>query len=181
MKEYVDIYDVSGSRTGAVKARGDSLEAGEYIRVVHACIFNVRQEMLIQQRSPRKKLYGGRWDLSAGGHVKSGESSREAVLRELSEELGLSLTGKTAADGGDAGETEELRFAFTEPFGHVLDDMYILKVRSLDIDGLRIQKEEISRIRWAREEEIFRMAEEGTFVDYTKECLEKIFLYAEKK
>lgn len=45
----------------------------------------------LQRRSPEKRLYPGRWDVSASGHVKAGESREAAALRELREELSVRL------------------------------------------------------------------------------------------
>lgn len=45
--------------------------------------------VLLQQRSKRDLWHPGLWTLSSTGHVRSGESYRDAAAREFYEELGL--------------------------------------------------------------------------------------------
>ncbi len=58
-------------------------------RVVHVLVFNSKDELLLQKRSMKKDVAPGRWDTSVGGHVDSGETIEEALLRETEEELGI--------------------------------------------------------------------------------------------
>jgi mutator protein MutT len=44
--------------------------------------------ILLGQRSPERRFYPGVWDVF-GGHVEAGESKKQALLRELQEELGI--------------------------------------------------------------------------------------------
>nr|WP_086938440.1 8-oxo-dGTP diphosphatase MutT [Thaumasiovibrio occultus] len=50
-----------------------------------------RSQIFITQRA-QKAHKGGFWEF-AGGKVEDGESAKEAVVRELSEEVGISVTG----------------------------------------------------------------------------------------
>lgn len=54
----------------------------------------------LQRRSFEKKSNPGRYDISAGGHVESGESVINAMLREIREETGLSLEADDIAEIG---------------------------------------------------------------------------------
>lgn len=58
-------------------------------RVVHVLVFNSKGELLLQKRSMNKDVAPGKWDTSVGGHVSSGETLDEAVIREMEEELGI--------------------------------------------------------------------------------------------
>ena len=57
--------------------------------VVHILVFNAKGELLLQKRSMDKDVAPGRWDTSVGGHVNSGETVADAVMRETEEELGI--------------------------------------------------------------------------------------------
>lgn len=58
-------------------------------RSVMVLVYDLRGKVFLQKRSPAKTIYPGRWDLSATGHVRAGESSEDAALRELDEKLGI--------------------------------------------------------------------------------------------
>jgi isopentenyl-diphosphate delta-isomerase len=47
-------------------------------------------EILIQHRSPSKRIFPDRYDCSAAFHVTFGETYEQAAVRELSEETGVS-------------------------------------------------------------------------------------------
>ena len=162
--ELVDVYDKEKRSTGKRVARGAALLAGEYFLVSHLCLFNRRGELLIQQRSPARAHYPGRWDVSAGGFVRSGENSAEAVIRETREELGLRIS------------PHELRFILCQPFSCVLDDFFFLRC-GLKPSGLRLQPEELSGVSFARAETVLEMIRNGQFVDYEAGMMRKIFAF----
>ncbi len=57
--------------------------------VVHLHLFNKNGELFLQKRASTKDLLPGYWDTSVGGHVSPGESSEQALKREVLEEIGL--------------------------------------------------------------------------------------------
>ena len=63
------------------------------IEVVAAVIRNSEGKVLIAQR-PSNKHQGGKWEFP-GGKVEKGESRRSALVRELSEELGIDIGHST--------------------------------------------------------------------------------------
>jgi len=58
-------------------------------RSVLVLLYDAHGRLYLQKRSARKALYPGRLDLSASGHVRSGEAREDAALRELREDLGI--------------------------------------------------------------------------------------------
>jgi isopentenyldiphosphate isomerase len=58
-------------------------------RVAHVLVFNRDGALLLQKRSRHKDIQPGRWDTSVGGHLAPGEDYRQAALREMTEELGV--------------------------------------------------------------------------------------------
>lgn len=163
--EIIDVYDKNGNKLGRTAARGTAPGEGEYYLVVHVCVMNSRGEMLLQQRQITKDRYPGCWDVSAGGFARSGESSIEATLRELREELGVNV------------DASALRFVIREPFLYVLDDFYICRA-DLDVSALVLQPEEVMGAKWAGEEEVLAMRASGELVDYDERLLHDIFAAA---
>jgi isopentenyl-diphosphate delta-isomerase len=58
-------------------------------RAFSILIFNDRNELLLQQRSLQKRLWGGFWANSCCSHPRKGESMDQAVSRRLRQELGM--------------------------------------------------------------------------------------------
>lgn len=62
-----------------------------WVRVVNAFVVNHQGQLWIPRRSAHKRMFPLCLDMSVGGHVESGESYEEAIVREAREELGLDL------------------------------------------------------------------------------------------
>ena len=165
--ESVDVYNGKRERTGRVIGRNDPVESGEWLLVVHVCLFNSKGEMLIQKRQDTKDRYPGCWDVSAGGFVRSDEESIDCVQRELYEEIGLKV------------DRSALKFILTEPFSYVLDDFY-LAFGDYAVEDMRLQAEEVSEAKWAGRQEIMEMLRSGSFVNYDMGLMERIFALAEE-
>lgn len=61
--------------------------------VIHLHLFNSQGKLYLQRRPLWKDVQPGKWDTATGGHVGYGESISNALMREVSEELGI--TGYT--------------------------------------------------------------------------------------
>ena len=96
MSELWDIYDSNKQITGRLAERDTyKFQKGEYYLIVVAAIINSRKEILITQRAETKKAAPLKWELTGGG-VRAGETSLQAILREISEEIGLTFKEKDA-------------------------------------------------------------------------------------
>ncbi|WP_320169777.1 NUDIX domain-containing protein [Maridesulfovibrio sp.] len=62
-------------------------------RSVIVLVYDADEKLYLQKRSASKRLYAGRWDVSAAGHVYAGEARFDAALRELKNELGITTGG----------------------------------------------------------------------------------------
>ena len=90
--ELWDIYDADKKPTGRTMKRNDwCLKDGEYHLTVLGVIKRTDGRFLITKRVMTKNWAPGWWEVS-GGAAMAGEESREAVLREVKEETGLTLT-----------------------------------------------------------------------------------------
>ncbi len=86
--EYVEVVD-SKNRPLMVLTRAEAHRQGLFHRSVLVLVYDSGNRLLIQKRHHLKKIYPGRWDLSATGHVLAGESAVDAAYRELEEEVGI--------------------------------------------------------------------------------------------
>ena len=95
--EYWDIYDAEKRPTGRTMKRNDwCLKDGEYHLTVLGVVARPDGTYLITKRVMTKAWAPGWWEVS-GGAAQAGESSEEAVCREVREETGLDISN---AEGG---------------------------------------------------------------------------------
>ena len=89
-EELLDVVDQNNRLTGETVSKKTAHETGVCHRTVHTWLVNKREEMLLQLHSHNKDSFPDYWDISAAGHVQSGETYLQAAVRELKEELGVS-------------------------------------------------------------------------------------------
>ena len=85
--ELWDIYDAQKQKTGRTMKRNDwCLKEGEYHLTVLGVIARPDGKFLITQRVMTKSWAPGWWEVSGGAAI-AGETSKEAVVREIKEEI----------------------------------------------------------------------------------------------
>ncbi len=94
MAELWDMYNQERKKTGHLHERGTPILQGFYHLVVSIWIVNSQGQYLMSQRHPSKP-YPEYWECT-GGSVIAGENSLQGAIREVKEELGLSLDADTA-------------------------------------------------------------------------------------
>lgn len=92
MRERWDLYDAEDKPTGEVILRGERIPKGRYHRVVEAWLRTKDGHFILQKRSKKKKNFPGFWSCTACGSVQQGEEPEEAMIREMVEEMGITLS-----------------------------------------------------------------------------------------
>ena len=161
--ELWDIYDENRVRKPGVMQRGDAFREGDYHLVVHVCVFNEKNEMLIQKRQPFKSGFSGLWDVTVGGSAVMGDTSRSAAERELFEEVGIRI------------DLSDVRPHLTVNYDHGFDDFYLVEKNDIDLASLKLQYEEVEAVKWASEAEIIDMMRAGTFIPYYESLIRLFF------
>lgn len=160
--ELWDVYNRDKTKSGKTMVRGEKFEKGAYHLVVHACIFNSKGEMLIQQRQPFKPGWSNMWDITVGGSAVFGETSQTAIERELLEEIGLKIS------------LQNVQPHLTINFDVGFDDVYLIE-KDINIDDLVLQYEEVQQVKWATSGEIFKKIDDGVFIPYYKSLIQLFF------
>ena len=138
-KEYLDILDENGDKTGKIKLRNEVHHDGDWHKAVHIWIINNNGEILLQRRCASKDSYPNMLDISSAGHLQAGDDSLTGAVREIKEELNLDIS------------PNELQFITTlkrksnKSINNEFDDLYILRINK-KIEEMQFQKEEISEI-----------------------------------
>ena len=85
--EFNDIYDKDRHLTGRLHRRGERWRKGEYGLVVCVWVHDGKGNLLLTRRA-KGKTFAGTWENSGGG-AQAGETSLQAIARELFEETGI--------------------------------------------------------------------------------------------
>ena len=144
--EYFDLYTADRKPLGRSIQRGVQVPRGEYHIVVQIMTVNRKGEILPTQRVP-EKTSGGKWECS-GGCAISGETSREAAVRELREETGLRVS------------TEDITLEWTLTTDSMLRDFYIV-TKDARLESLMLQATEVCAAKWVTFERLEEMVHTG--------------------
>ena len=118
-----------------VKTRGEIHALGLMHRSVHILVFNKKDDLFIQKRSMSKDNQPGLWDSSAAGHVDSGEDYHGCAIRELEEELGITVT-------------TPLEQLFRIQASTITDMEHCIVYRTISEGPFELQPEEIDEGAW---------------------------------
>ena len=166
--EIWNIYDKNRQKTNRTMVRGTPFQKGDYITVIHGCIFNSKNEMLIQQRQSTKSGWPNMWDVTVGGSAIENETSADAFIRELYEELGIVI------------ENTDIRPHLTINFENGFDDFYLIE-QEVKLEDIKLQYEEVQAVKWASMEEILEKLESNTFVPYHTHFIPFLFSLKNQK
>ena len=158
--ELRDLYDENKKLTGEKIYKGQDVPKGCYYITVVVFIQNSKNEFLLQKRVKKKD---GKW-ATTGGHPVSGETSRQGIITEIKEELGIDILEKN------------IKLFKTIKTEDDFVDIYYLN-EDIDINKVRIQKEEVSAVKWATINDIEKMIEEGDFSESHRDFFEDCIKY----
>ena len=144
--EYNDIYDKYRRPTGRTHLRGTPWRAGEYGLVVCVWVYDGNGRLLLTRRAP-EKTFAGTWE-NSGGAAKAGETSLQAITRELFEETGIR-----------AQESEFVLFDAGQD-KNTLYDFYCLK-KNISLDQIVLLPGETDAVKWVTFEEMHEMIQKG--------------------
>lgn len=176
MEEKVDLLDEFGRKTGQVITKKEAHEKGLYHRVTVVGVVDNNRNILMQKRSHDKLQFPDTWDISAAGHVSSGETSLISAVRELSEEVGIKVSEK------DLCFLTSFRDSITHASGVIENeyfDVFVLNVPDLYNMELKMQKEELEDMQIMPFEEALKMARNHE-VAAKEEAYEAINEYLER-
>lgn len=151
--ELFDVLDEkTGEKTGVRRERGVAHRDGSAHGTAHIWVVrrgaSGRLEVLLQKRSRQKDSYPGCYDISAAGHLSAEEEYLPTAIRELREELGIEATEKELHFVGmHQAKREEIFHG--QPFkDHEISAVYLYDGGEIQIEDLKLQKEEVESVRW---------------------------------
>lgn len=147
--ELWDLYDSQRRPLGKTHLRGVPLEKGTCHLVVFVWVFSDDGKVLLTKRSPEKNSYPNQWE-HTGGAVLAGETSLQAIQRELFEETGI--------------QVRQEEFLLVDTYHrsgeNVICDVYFLK-KYVPVEQLVMQEGETCDARWVTRAELEDMITKG--------------------
>ena len=156
--ELFDVYDENRKALNYTKERGESLKENEYNIGIEAWIFS-NNKLLLTKRSPLKS-HPNMWEVP-GGCSQTNETSTDTLFREMKEEINLSLNNI------------EYKLLDTVLYKHQFVDIYYINTK-IDINNIKLQKEEVSDIKLVTKEEMEEMITNNIIVPSVVERYNKI-------
>ena len=160
--ELIDIYDENREFTGVMLPRGTFLKPGQFQLYALAALEAPDGRLLITQRSQNESWGAGWWEIPGGG-VPAGETSAEAIVREVREETGL--------DVGTCECTLAYTYVNVDPTrGHnYFTDIWHFTLAEAPGEGdVVLQEEESVAWQLARWEDIEALNDEGIFLHFAR-------------
>ncbi len=162
MQEMIDIYDRDRNHTGITIPREDAfLKEGQYMLYVLALIEDLSGRLLVTQRSLDKHWGAGWWEIPGGG-VRSGETTLDALRREVPEEVGLTIADDLEPSPIYSYENVDLKRGdnYIVDFYHVRLDFSEEDVRLVDGEAIAF--------RLCTWDDICRLNEESTVLHFER-------------
>ncbi len=157
--ETFDIYTRDGKYLGV---KSETLchreNPGFYHKPVWIWIINDKNEILVQKRASQKTNYPGFWDMSVAGHVNAGEISIDGAIRETYEEIGIKTSFKDY----------EFICEYISDSSFEIAMVYLLKL-NINLKDFKLQKEEVSEVRWLSYETFKQLFYSDKFVPFEDE------------
>lgn len=151
MEERFDVLNEFGEFTGKTATREECHKNGLWHRAVYAFIIDKNANVLLQKRSSKKKLWPNLWDVTVGGHVDSGEVGRQALIREVKEELGIDI------------KDDEIKYLIGSTSINKSNDIInkhynecYLIIKDIDTSEIKLQREEVSDVKYFSKTELLR-------------------------
>ena len=158
MSELWDLYTMYREKTGLDMVRGNPIPDGYLHLSVHVWMRNGEGKYLIFQRSATRPNFPLKWE-SVAGAVLKGETSFEAALREVKEEIGIDLCPE---DGKKCFTNIRLKVD-----GRVFNraaDVYLFRYDG-EANLENAPTDEVAQCRWMSREEILALIDAGEFVE----------------
>ena len=142
-------YDYNNKRK--IASREECHKKGLWHRAVYAFVIDEKGNVLLQKRSSQKRLWPNLWDVTVGGHVESGEFGRQALIREVKEELGIEI--------GDNDIKYLVGSTSINEQGNIINKHFnecYLIIKNIDITDIKLQKEEVSEVKYFSKDELLK-------------------------
>ncbi|WP_452221300.1 NUDIX hydrolase [Lacinutrix salivirga] len=154
-EERIDIVTKTGEPTGTSALKSEIHTKGYYHNTAHVWFYTNKGEVLLQQRAASKVICPLLWDVSVAGHIDAGETLKSGAVREIKEEIGLTIS-----------EDNLIKIGIFECFqsypNGIIDNEFhhtFIAELKVDINQLIPQKEEVEALKLVSTEAFIKLLE----------------------
>lgn len=165
--EEVVLVDEENNVLGTMPKADVHSEKTPLHRAFSLFIFNSKGELLLQQRSSKKKTWPLVWSNSCCGHPFLNESNIDAAIRRCSNEIGIEIASENIF------EASPYRYCFTR-FGVQENEICPILVAFYDGD-FNLNHEEVEEIKWISWEDWLLEVKENS-QNYSEWCVEETLI-----
>ena len=141
--ETIDLYDKNKNKLNKTFIRKkDNILENEYYILEQAWIVNDEGKILLTQRGLNKS-HGGMWEATAG-HVKARETDMEGILREIKEEIGITL------------KNSDLKFIKSLLIKQAILDIWLVR-KNINLSDVKLRENETIDVKYVSFEEFKKM------------------------
>lgn len=152
-----DLYTKYREKTGKEHIRGEEIPEGLYHLAVHVWIRNSKGEYLLSRRAADRPTYPFFWE-TVGGSVLQGETCIEGAVREVKEEVGITLS----PESGQLAFTKIRDTVNGEKFRDILDVWVFYYDGEADLTAATTK--EVAECKWLRSDQIYDLFQEQKLV-----------------
>jgi isopentenyldiphosphate isomerase len=159
--EMIEIYDAEMNKIGEMEKVQAHMD-NHWHKNAHVWVTDGKN-VLVQLRSPHKRLFPNKWDISCAGHFGIGDSSLDCAKREWAEELG------TPWSFGDV--KHDLIMSWGMLNGHPLYEfVYFFFLKGdVDLEQVKRQESEVADVKWMDWAEFQKQIKTDEFCPYGDE------------
>lgn len=153
--ELIDVVDENGNLTGEVATRNEIHTKGLWHKIIVVAVIDENGHILMQQRAKTVETNPLKWDVTSAGHIQAGQTSKDAAIRELSEEVRVKVN------------EDDLHYLLTYKNKKILEnyldnqfyDCYLVKQKNIDMNKIKMQESEVEQVKICNLNEVKEMIE----------------------
>jgi len=152
--EILDQIDEKGNVIGSAPRHVFHSNPNMIHGVIHCWIFNNKGQLLWQQRGKNLPVHPGYWSVTVGGHISSGSTPDETLVREAKEEL--NIEPKLIKDN------YTFIKKYTQRFEKQTELIYLYyTIIDKPIEYFHILEGDVEKIEWIDVNKAFKLAKSG--------------------
>ena len=159
MEEHVILVDEKDNEIGTALKDTVHTKNTPLHRAFSFFLFNEKNELLVTKRSKDKKTFPGVWTNTVCGHPAPGEDVVDAIVRRLSQELGLTRSHLVMQGETLIREVSPYQYRFADKNGIVENEICPIYIGKTSVDP-NPDTREVEAWKWIAWEDFLRMKDD---------------------